>query len=30
MKTQVENMIGRNGDRIANQFIITDGNKQVF
>ena len=30
MKTQVENMRSSNGNAVANQFIITDGNKMVF
>ena len=30
MKTQVENMRSSNGNKVANQFIITDGNKMVF
>ena len=30
MKTQVENMRSSKGNKVANQFIITDGNKMVF
>ena len=30
MKTQVENMRSSNGNKVANQFIITDSNKMVF
>lgn len=27
---KVRNMESRNGNKIANQFIITDGNKEIF
>lgn len=27
---QVQNMTNNNGNKVANQFIITDGNKEVF
>ena len=27
---KVQNMTSNNGNKIANQFIITDGNKQTF
>ena len=30
MKTQVENMRSSNGNAVANQFIITSGDKIVF